>query len=65
MFEVDVVELDADKFFQYRLEVVDDLLLHVSLRNSDDVVIDDEQDDHEIQFSVDVEVGFFVLRMKS
>ena len=42
------------------------LLLSVSLRDTDNVVVDDEHDDHEVQSNVvDVEVGFVVLRMKS
>ena len=45
--------------------VVDDLLLSVSLRDADNVVVDDEQDDHEVQsYVVEREVGFVVLRMK-
>ena len=46
--EVDVVELDVDELGSFRSDVVDDLLLHVCLRDADEVVVDDEQDDVDV-----------------
>ena len=46
--EVDVVELDVDELGAFRSDVVDDLLLKVCLRNADEVVVDDEQDDVDV-----------------
>ena len=61
----DVVEFDVDELCFFRSDVVDDLLLHVYLRDADEVVVNDEQDDVDVRFDVvDVEVGFVVLRMK-
>ena len=45
---VDVVELDVDELGSFRSDVVDDLLLHVCLRDADEVVVDDEQDDVDV-----------------
>ena len=46
--EVDVVELDVDELGSFRSDVVDDLLLKVCLRDTDEVVVDDEQDDVDV-----------------
>ena len=46
--EVDVVELDVDELGSFRSDVVDDLLLKVCLRDADEVVVDDEQDDVDV-----------------
>ena len=46
--EVDVVELDVDGLGSFRSDVVDDLLLKVCLRDTDEVVVDDEQDDVDV-----------------
>ena len=46
--EVDVVELYVDELCSFRSDVVDDLLLHVCLRDADEVVVDDEQDDVDV-----------------
>ena len=62
---MDEVEFDVDELCTFRCDVVDDLLLKVCLRDADEVVVDDEQDDLEVRSDVvDVEVGFVVLRMK-
>ena len=45
---VDVVELDVDELGSFRSDVVDDLLLKVCLRDADEVVVDDEQDDVDV-----------------
>ena len=46
--EVDVVELYVDELCSFRSDVVDDLLLKVCLRDADEVVVDDEQDDVDV-----------------
>ena len=46
--KLDVVELDVDELCSFRCDVVDDLLLKVCLRDADEVVVDDEQDDPEV-----------------
>ena len=46
--EVDVVELYVDELCSFRSDVVDDLLLQVCLRDADEVVVDDEQDDVDV-----------------
>ena len=46
--EVDVVELYVDELGSFRSDVVDDLLLKVCLRDADEVVVDDEQDDVDV-----------------
>ena len=48
VIEVDVVELDVDELCSFRSDVVDDLLLKVCLRDADEVVVDDEQDDVDV-----------------
>ena len=46
--EVDVVELYVDELCSFRSDVVDDLLLKVCLRDADEVVVDDEQDNVDV-----------------
>ena len=46
--KVAVVELDVDELGSFRSDVVDDLLLKVCLRDADEVVVDDEQDDVDV-----------------
>ena len=41
-------KLDVDELCSFRGDVVDDLLLNVFLRDADEVVVDDEQDDPEV-----------------
>ena len=48
MNEVDGVELDVDELGSFRSDVVDDLLLKVCLRDADEVVVNDEQDDVDV-----------------
>ena len=46
--EVDVVKFDVDELCSFRSDVADDLLLKVCLRDADEVVVDDEQDDVDV-----------------
>ena len=48
VIDVDVVELDVDELGSFRSNAVNDLLLHVCLRDADEVVVDDEQDDLDV-----------------
>ena len=46
--EIDIVVCNVGELCTFRHDVVDDLLLNVSLRDADEVVVDDEQDDPEV-----------------